>query len=77
MSTDPISDLFIPSHEISAVQGLGGGGVATVTQIIVADLVPLNERGLYQGYIGLVYSLAAGIGPITVRYTRAISNLQS
>ncbi|KAH8078743.1 iron permease [Cristinia sonorae] len=46
------------------VQGLGGGGISTVCQIVIADLVPLSERGLYQGFIGLVFSLAAGIGPI-------------
>ena len=41
--------------------------MSTLTQIIVADLVPLAERGLYQGYIGLVYSLASSTGPILVR----------
>ncbi|THH32210.1 hypothetical protein EUX98_g1991 [Antrodiella citrinella] len=46
------------------VQGLGGGGISTVSQIIVADLIPLAERGMYQGCIGLVYSFAAGVGPI-------------
>ena len=27
------------------VQGCGGGGVLALTEIVVADLVPLNERG--------------------------------
>ncbi|TCD65221.1 hypothetical protein EIP91_002968 [Steccherinum ochraceum] len=46
------------------VQGLGGGAIASLSQIIVSDLVSLSERGLYSGFISLVYSLAAGIGPI-------------
>lgn len=49
-----------------AVQGIGGGAIATVAQIITADLVPMKERSLYQGYISLVYAFASGIGPIIV-----------
>lgn len=41
-------------HEIDAacpeaVQGLGGGGCISLTEIIFADLVPLPERGLFLG----------------------------
>ncbi|KAJ7726322.1 iron permease [Mycena maculata] len=43
--------------------GVGGGGIITLTQIITADLVPLAERGLYQGLLGLVWCLASFIGP--------------
>lgn len=46
-----------------AVQGLGGGGIMNLVNIIVSDLVPLAERGLYQGMIVLTWSLACGIGP--------------
>ncbi|CAL1715143.1 unnamed protein product [Somion occarium] len=45
------------------IQGIGGGGIINMTEIIVSDLVPLAERGLYQGILGLVWSFAAGIGP--------------
>ena len=31
------------------IQGLGGGGIQTLTSIILADLVTLQERGLYIG----------------------------
>ncbi|KAI0729744.1 iron permease [Fomitopsis betulina] len=47
-----------------AVQGLGGGGISTTTAIIVSDLVPLKERGLYNGLIGIGWAVASGIGPI-------------
>ncbi|KAJ7124420.1 iron permease [Mycena epipterygia] len=46
-----------------AVQGIGGGGILALTQILMADLVPLAERGLYQGIIGVVWAVASSIGP--------------
>lgn len=35
------------------VQGLGGGGIQSLTAIILADLVTLQERGLYAGLYGV------------------------
>jgi MFS family permease len=35
------------------IQGLGGGGIQSLTGIILADLVTLKERGLYVGLYGL------------------------
>ncbi|KAH8831304.1 MFS multidrug transporter [Flagelloscypha sp. PMI_526] len=46
------------------VQGLGGGGIATLIDVLAADLVPLNERGLYEGYISLVWAGSSAIGPL-------------
>ncbi|KAH6644101.1 major facilitator superfamily domain-containing protein [Boeremia exigua] len=47
-----------------AFTGVGGGGLMTVAQLIVSDIVPLRERGKYQGILGSVVALANGIGPI-------------
>ncbi|KZT02796.1 MFS general substrate transporter [Laetiporus sulphureus 93-53] len=46
------------------VQGLGGGGIQSLSAIILADLVTLQERGLYAGLFGLTWSIAGMIGPI-------------
>ncbi|KAJ7768343.1 major facilitator superfamily domain-containing protein [Mycena metata] len=46
-----------------AIQGIGGGGIINLSEILTADLVPLSERGLYQGFLGLVWSFASAIGP--------------
>ena len=47
-----------------ALTGVAGGGLMTIAQMIVSDVVPLRERGKYQGILGSVVALANGIGPI-------------
>ncbi|KAL4787605.1 major facilitator superfamily domain-containing protein [Aspergillus varians] len=47
-----------------AFTGVGGGGLMTVAQMIVSDVVPLRERGKYQGILGAVVALSNGIGPV-------------
>ncbi|CEJ55374.1 Putative Permeases of the major facilitator superfamily [Penicillium brasilianum] len=47
-----------------ALTGVGGGGLMTVAQMIVSDVVPLRERGKYQGILGAVVAIANGIGPV-------------
>ncbi|RAL13697.1 putative MFS drug transporter, partial [Aspergillus homomorphus CBS 101889] len=47
-----------------AFTGIGGGGLVTVVQLIVSDIVPLRARGKYQGILGAVVALSNGLGPI-------------
>ena len=47
-----------------AVQGLGGGGLITLSQTIMADMVPPRERGRYQAYFSGVYTVSTLGGPI-------------
>ncbi|KAF7340868.1 MFS general substrate transporter [Mycena sanguinolenta] len=47
-----------------AVQGLGGGGIRSLGVIILADLVTLEERGIYGVLTGLTWSIACVVGPI-------------
>ncbi|KAI5478762.1 MFS general substrate transporter [Pseudohyphozyma bogoriensis] len=46
------------------VQGVGGGGILVMTQVIISDIVPLAQRGRYGGAIGSTWGIAAVIGPL-------------
>ncbi|CDS13166.1 hypothetical protein LRAMOSA05344 [Lichtheimia ramosa] len=43
------------------IAGIGGGGLNTMSSVITSDMVPLRERGKYQGYANIAY----GLGSIT------------
>ncbi|KAI0049566.1 vacuolar amino acid permease [Auriscalpium vulgare] len=45
-----------------AIAGMGGGGVMTVSSVAVTDLIPLKQRGLYQGMANVLFGFGAGIG---------------
>jgi EmrB/QacA subfamily drug resistance transporter len=47
-----------------AVQGLGAGGLITLAQTTIADLVPPRERGRYQGLFGAVFGFSSIAGPL-------------
>jgi EmrB/QacA subfamily drug resistance transporter len=47
-----------------AIQGIGGGGLLITVMAAIADLVPLRERGRYQGLTGAVFGLSTIIGPL-------------
>ncbi|KAJ3846012.1 Mfs1.2 [Lentinula lateritia] len=46
------------------VQGLGGGGIVALSSIVVSDMVPLEERGTYNGLIGLTWTMGVAFGPL-------------
>ena len=47
-----------------AIQGLGGGGLMVTASALIADVIPLRERGRYQGVLGSVFGLVTVIGPL-------------
>ncbi|KAI9045890.1 MFS general substrate transporter [Aspergillus affinis] len=46
------------------IQGVGGGGIAMLSEVVVTDLVPLRLRGNYYGVLSAAYSLGSVLGPI-------------
>src|ERR1700677_4914983 len=47
-----------------ALQGLGAGGLITLAQTTVGDLIVPRERGKYQGLFGAVFASCSGAGPL-------------
>src|SRR5213079_1956451 len=47
-----------------ALQGVGGGGLIVTTIAIISDIIPLRERGRYQGFFGATFGVATIIGPL-------------
>ncbi|KAJ7183444.1 MFS general substrate transporter [Mycena filopes] len=46
-----------------AIQGVGGGGTQALVYIITADLIPLRERGLFNGITGMIWTVGSIAGP--------------
>ena len=54
-----------------ALQGLGGGGLMTMAQAMIGELVPPQQRVRFQGYFAIVFTMANVAGPIIGGYTVA------
>jgi len=57
----PTMNLLIASR---VLQGLGGGGLMSLSQALLAEVIPPRERGRYQGYNATVFVAASAIGPV-------------
>jgi EmrB/QacA subfamily drug resistance transporter len=47
-----------------AVQGIGAGGLAALSQVIMADIISPRERGKYMGLFGAVMAVSTVGGPL-------------
>jgi EmrB/QacA subfamily drug resistance transporter len=61
-----------PTMELLALarvlQGLGGGGLMTLSQALVGEAIPPRERARYQGYLAAVAVCANTFGPVAGGY---------
>ena len=46
------------------VQGLGGGGLATLAMAAIADIVPARQLGRWLGYQGVIFAISSVAGPM-------------
>jgi EmrB/QacA subfamily drug resistance transporter len=46
------------------VQGIGAGGLLSLTQVIMATIIAPRERGRYSGYMGAVLAVGTSGGPL-------------
>ncbi|WP_045077365.1 MDR family MFS transporter [Psychromicrobium lacuslunae] len=46
------------------IQGLGAGGLMSLGLAIIGDIVPLKDRGKYQGYFMSVFGVSSVLGPV-------------
>ncbi|KAK9463215.1 major facilitator superfamily-domain-containing protein [Lipomyces oligophaga] len=46
------------------IAGTGGGGLFTMNAIVLSDIVPLRQRGMFQGVGNIVYGSGAAIGGV-------------
>ena len=46
------------------IQGIGGGGLVILVNICVADLFSMRDRPKYYGFLGMVWAIASGVGPV-------------
>lgn len=46
------------------LQGFGGGGLMTLSQAVLGEVVSPKERGRFQGWFGAIFALASTLGPV-------------
>lgn len=47
-----------------ALQGMGGGAITVTAVAVIGEVIPLRERGRYQGALGAVFGVTTVIGPL-------------
>jgi predicted MFS family arabinose efflux permease len=46
-----------------ALQGIGGGAITVTATALIGEVIPLRDRGRYQGALGAVFGVTTVIGP--------------
>ncbi|MGV0717614.1 MDR family MFS transporter [Mycolicibacterium sp. XJ662] len=51
-----------------ALQGVGGGAIMVTATALIGEVIPLRDRGRYQGALGAVFGVTTVIGPLLGGY---------
>lgn len=51
-----------------ALQGVGGGAITVTASALIGEVVPLRDRGRYQGMLGAVFGVTTVVGPLLGGY---------
>lgn len=51
-----------------ALQGIGGGAITVTASALIGEVVPLRDRGRYQGILGAVFGVTTVVGPLLGGY---------
>src|ERR1700730_637431 len=51
-----------------ALQGIGGGALMVTATALIGEVIPLRDRGRYQGAMGAVFGVTTVIGPLLGGY---------
>ncbi|MDT5236621.1 MAG: hypothetical protein QOF47_2608, partial [Mycobacterium sp.] len=47
-----------------ALQGIGGGAIMVTATALIGEVIPLRDRGRYQGGLGAVFGVTTVVGPL-------------
>ncbi|CAE7202030.1 hypothetical protein HRS9139_06860 [Pyrenophora teres f. teres] len=47
-----------------SIQGVGGGGILCLTEMVIVDTVPLRERGNWLSFFGVMWAVGTVVGPL-------------
>lgn len=59
------------------LQGLGGGGLMTLSQALIGEAVPPRERGRYQAWLASIFMASSTFGPVAGGWLTARFGWQS
>ena len=51
-----------------ALQGIGGGAITVTATALIGEVIPMRDRGRYQGALGAVFGVTTVIGPLLGGY---------
>jgi MFS family permease len=56
------------------IQGIGGGGLLTLVEVIMTDMVPIAEIGAFMGIITPVWATGSVLGIMNLNYSNKRTN---